>query len=52
VWGVILVRVFFEKKYSIRLKLDCNGYISLESERMNKDDLFSFQARIIRTDKF
>jgi hypothetical protein len=52
VWGVILVRVSFEKKYSIRLKLDCKGYISLESEGMNKDGLFSFQVRLVRTDKF
>ena len=31
---------------------DCKGYISLKSEGMNKDDIFSFQARSIRTDKF
>jgi hypothetical protein len=47
-------KVFFKKKRNILAGSngDYKGYISLESEGMNKDGVFSFQARSVRTDKF
>ena len=50
--GCDLSQGFLWKKYSISSKWDCKGYIYLESEGMNKDGLFSFQVRSVRTDKF
>ena len=53
VWGVIHVRVFLKKQYTIRLKMRLQGiYISRIVEGINKDDLFSFKERSIRTNKF
>jgi hypothetical protein len=53
VLGVIQVRVSIRKKDFIKLKLGLQGiYILRIVKSINKDDLFSFQPRLVRIDKF
>jgi hypothetical protein len=53
VWGVIDVRVSFLNKYSNRLRLGLQGiYILRIVKGINKDEIFSFQRRSLRIDKF
>jgi len=42
----------FERKYFTRLKMGLQGIIFQEMWKNNKDGLFSFQARSVKTDKF
>jgi hypothetical protein len=44
---------FLKKKYYTRLKIGLQGiYISRIVKGVNKDGFFSFQGRLVRTDKF
>jgi hypothetical protein len=51
VWGVILVRVSL-KKIFYQAQMGTARDLIFRKCRNNKDGLFSFQARLVKTDKF
>jgi len=51
VWGVILVRIFNERKIIQAQKGIARDVLILESERNNKDGLSSFQAQAVKINK-